>query len=65
MLCIGSDFRHLTGFDSAYVSSMLNLYVMQYSVENELNIEKEKENFLGYLTNPYEYLYGNVFNIID
>ena len=38
-----SDFRHLTGIDSAYVSTMLNLYVLQYSVDHELNIEKKKE----------------------
>ena len=31
------------GIDSAYVSTMLNLYVLQYSVDHELNIEKKKE----------------------
>lgn len=45
---------------------MLNLLVLLYSVDHELNIEKKKElNFLlGYLTNPYEYVYVKIFNII-
>ena len=38
-----SDFRHLTGFDSAYVSTMLNLYALQYFVDHEINTEKKKK----------------------
>ena len=52
---------------------MLNLYALQYFVDHEINTEKKekkkakkkKKSFLGYLTNPYEYVYVNIFNIVD